>query len=352
MESTMRTDKMTLTDYEIQNSLAKLDHFLLQLDENINWDRVKKTLEPLDPSRKNVAGRDSYEPLKMFKVMLLQSWYDLSDPEMEFYLNTNLLFMSFCRFSISESKPDHSTICRWRNRFAESGMFDLIFSGIMTELQELGLEIRQGKMVDATLVKAHARPNRKVVVETEPTGDDEQTAIPTYEASEVVVKESCDPDANWVKKGKVCTYGYKAHTMTDSNGIVVCMDVTSANVHDTVMFPDLIEKAQLSEGDTVYADKGYHSEQNKKILERRKLTDQIMHKRKRNEPENETIVNRNKSISKRRYVVERTFGSLKRSYGWSRTRYIGLPKTTFYLQMRCLAFNIKRAMKLISLSPV
>jgi len=128
--------------------------------------------------------------------------------------------------------------------------------------------------------------------------------------------------------------------------------VTSANVHDTVMFPDLIEKAQLSEGDTVYADKGYHSEQNKKILERRKLTDQIMHKRKRNEPENETIVNRNKSISKRRYVVERTFGSLKRSYGWSRTRYIGLPKTTFYLQMRCLAFNIKRAIKLISLSPV
>ena len=94
----MRTDRITLTDHEIQNSLARLQHFLLQLDENINWDRVKKTLEPLDPSRKNVAGHDSYEPLKMFRIMLLQSWYDLSDPEMEFYLNTNLLFMSFCRF--------------------------------------------------------------------------------------------------------------------------------------------------------------------------------------------------------------------------------------------------------------
>ena len=114
-------------------------------------------------------------------------------------------------------------------------------------------------MVDATLVKAHARPNRKVIVETEPTGDEEQAETPTYEASEVVVKKFCDPDANWVKKGKVSTYGYKAHTMTDSNGIVVYMEVTSANVHDTVMFPDLIEKAQLSEGDTVYADKGYHA---------------------------------------------------------------------------------------------
>ena len=73
MEFSMRTDKMTLTDYEIQNSLAKLEHFLLQLDENINWHRIKKILEPLDPSRRNVAGRDSYEPLKMFKVMLIQS---------------------------------------------------------------------------------------------------------------------------------------------------------------------------------------------------------------------------------------------------------------------------------------
>jgi hypothetical protein len=76
----MRTVRMTLTDHEIQNRLARLQHFLLQLDENINWERVKKTLEPLDPSRKNVAGRDSYEPLKMFRIMLLQSWYDLSDP--------------------------------------------------------------------------------------------------------------------------------------------------------------------------------------------------------------------------------------------------------------------------------
>lgn len=106
MEMTMRTDKMTMTDYEIQSTLAKLDHFLLQLDANINWHRVQKTLEPLDPSRKNVAGRDSYDPLKMFKVTLVQSWYDWADPEMEFYLRTNLLFINFCQFSITESKLD------------------------------------------------------------------------------------------------------------------------------------------------------------------------------------------------------------------------------------------------------
>jgi IS5 family transposase len=248
MEFTMRTDKMTLTDYEIQNTLAKLDHFLLQLDENTNWHRVEKTLEPLDPSRKNVAGRDSYAPLKMFKVMLVQSWYDLSDPEMEFYLSTNLIFMTFCQFSITESKPDHSTICRWRNRFAESGLFDTIFKGIMDELHELGLEIKHGKMVDATLVTAHARPRKKTIIETEPTGDEEPSSIPTYEISEVVIEESLDPDARWIKKGKTSHYGYKAHAVVDSNGIVEELTVTTANVHDTVMFPELIDKAPLSEG--------------------------------------------------------------------------------------------------------
>lgn len=114
--------------------------------------------------------------------------------------------------------------------------------------------------------------------------------------------------------------------MVYSNGIVEGLSVTSANVHDTFMFPELFDKAPLSEGDTVYADKGYHSEKNKDILKQRKLKNQTMNKRKRNEPENAQISVRNKQISRRRYVVERTFGSLKRRYGWGRTRYISLPK--------------------------
>lgn len=154
----------------------------------------------------------------------------------------------------------------------------------MDELHDLGLEVKHGKMVDATLVTAHA--------------------------------------------------------LVDSNGIVEGLSVTPANVHNTVMFPALLDKSPLSDGDTVCADKGYHSEKNKELLKQRKLNDQIMHKRKRNEPENRQAIERNKRIAKRRYVVERTFGSLKQSYGWGRTRYIGLLKTTFYLQIRCLAFNI------------
>jgi IS5 family transposase len=349
----MRQHKMTMTDYDIQNRLSQIEHFLLEFKEMVNWDKVKKYLEPLDPQRTKVAGRDSYDPVKMFRVMLLQGWYDLSDPEMEFYLRTNLLFMNFCDFSITESTPDHSTISRWRDRLTKSGLYKTVFEGIMGEFHEMGLEVKKGKMVDATLITSQARPRKKVYIETEPTGDEAQSeeSTPTFEATDVTVEESVDQDAHWMKKGNQSTYGYKGHVLTDSNGIVENIIVTPANVHDTVRFPDLIFNTALEEGDIIHADKGYHSEANKELLRNNNLVDKIMHKRKRNEAEDDANKQRNKAISQHRYVIERTFGSLKRSYGWSRSRYLGLEKTTCYLYMRCLAYNIKRAMKILSLSP-
>ncbi len=114
--------------------------------------------------------------------------------------------------------------------------------------------------------------------------------------------------------------------LTDTNGIVESIIVTPANVHDTVIFPELIGKTPLEEGNVIHADKGYHSEANKELLRTDGLEDMIMHKRKRNKPENDTIKQRNKAVSQHRYVIERTFDSLKRSYGWSRSRYVGLEK--------------------------
>ncbi len=158
----MRQDKMTMTDYDIQNRLSQLEHFLLEFKEMVNWDKVRKYLEPLDPHRTKVTGGDSYDPVKMFRVLLLQGWYELSDPDMEFYLRTNLLFMNFCDFSITEGTPDHSTISRWRDRLTKSGLYKTVFEGIMGEFHEMGLEIRKGKMVDATLISSQARPRKKV----------------------------------------------------------------------------------------------------------------------------------------------------------------------------------------------
>lgn len=129
----------------------------------------------------------------------------------------------------------------------------------MGEFHEMGLEVKKGKMVDATLITSQARPRKKVYIETEPTGDEAQSeeSTPTFEATDVTVEESVDQDAHWMKKGNQSTYGYKGHVLTDSNGIVENIIVTPANVHDTVMFPDLIFNTALEEGDIIHADKGF-----------------------------------------------------------------------------------------------
>ncbi len=92
----MRRDKMTMTDYDIQNRLNQIEHFLLEFKEMVNWDKVKKYLEPLDPHRTKVAGRDSYDPVKMFRVMLLQGWYDLSDPDTNSLSNVQIKPFEIC----------------------------------------------------------------------------------------------------------------------------------------------------------------------------------------------------------------------------------------------------------------
>ncbi len=112
----------------------------------------------------------------------------------------------------------------------------------MGEFHEMGLEVKKGKMVDATLITSQARPRKKVYIETEPTGDEAQSeeSTPTFEATDVTVEESVDQDAHWMKKGNQSTYGYKGHVLTDSNGIVENIIVTPANHSPTLPSPDCL----------------------------------------------------------------------------------------------------------------
>ena len=97
--------------------------------------------------------------------------------------------------------PDHSTICRWRTRFSQKDVYNKLLDEINRQMGKHGIKITDGVIVDATLVESKARPRRKEIVETEPVGDDDIPGIPTYQATELSVEESRDPDARWVKKG-------------------------------------------------------------------------------------------------------------------------------------------------------
>ncbi len=284
----------------------------------------------------------------MFRIMLIKSWYGLSDYQMEEQLFYNTIFLWFCHLSLENPIPDHSTICRWRQRFSEKGIIEKLLEEINFQLSKHNITINKGVIVDATIVESKARHRRREIIETEPVGDEELTEQQTFQATELIVEESKDPDARWLKKGKKCVYGYKGHTVVDKTyGLVQKVAVTPANVYDGNMLNSLIDSTCLPEETEVLADKGYCSQANEDILKEKNLVSKIMRKKKKNQLKDTELIDYNYQISKDRYRIERSFGGLKKHYGWGRSIYVGLKKTSDYLILGALAFNLKRSIKIL-----
>jgi IS5 family transposase len=344
----MEKQLITLADQEISRRLASRKHFLKDIEELIDWERISKVLDEVEIKRTSVAGRDAYPAEVMFRIMLIQSWYKLSDYQMEEQLFYNNIFLWFSHLSLDNPVPDHSTISRWRSRFSSKGIYQTLLREINYQLANHSIRITEGVIVDATLVESHSRPRKKEIIETEPVGDEDLPDQTTYQATELTIEESKDPDARWLKKGKKSIYGYKSHTLVDEvHGLVQAVEVTAANVYDGHMLTPLLESIDLPEETEVLADKGYCSQQNEESLQDRNLVSKIMQKKKKNQEMTPEVRASNHSISKTRYRVERSFGALKKHFGWRRSIYVGLSKTADYLVMGAIAFNLKRSIQIL-----
>ncbi len=130
-------------------------------------------------------------------------------------------------------------------------------------------------------------------------------------------------------------------------GLVQKVAVTPANVYDGNMLNSLIDSTCLPEETEVLADKGYCSQANEDILKEKNLVSKIMRKKKKNQLKDTELIDYNYQISKDRYRIERSFGGLKKHYGWGRSIYMGLKKTSDYLILGALAFNLKRSIKIL-----
>jgi len=204
------------------------------------------------------------------------------------------------------------------------------------------LTISPHMIICATVSISSSRRPRKTI-EVSPVPANGQEESPSGDAG-AEISYSQDKDASWTVKGKMAYYGYKGHVVTDSrNGFVLCSHVTPAHYSDTREFKSLVRKVKLPEKSRVYADKGYASRDNRSFLKSMFCKDGIMSKGQRNHPLSLRSKKRNKLISKVRYIIERCFGTLKRTYGLSRTRYLGQAKVGLELFLASIAFNLKKA---------
>lgn len=285
------------------------------LSRLVDWTRFDALLSSIHAAQK---GEASYPPLMMFKVLLLQRWHGLSDPGMEAALSDSLSFMAFAGLSLRDATPDHTTIWRFRQELGKEGLLERLLAELNSQLESQRVVVKQGTLIDASIVSSAARRPRI----------DEGKISPV------------DPDARFGttnERGRYA-FGYKLHVAVDAgSGLVRGAKVTSANEQEIATAPQLLERA----AGTVYADRGYDSDGLRRELARRGLGNGVM-RRRRGRELSEAEIERNHQLSLKRRPVEALFGTMKRSYRMGRMRAFGLVRTTIDLVLFCIAFNLRR----------
>jgi transposase, IS5 family len=267
------------------------------------------------------VGRPSYGALVLFRCLLLQQWYRLSDPGLEEALSDRLSFRRFVGLALADPVPDHSTLSRFRSELVRRDLAEALLAELNRQLDQRGLIVKQGTLIDASLVEADCRRPRK----GEP------------------VEGRSDPDASWNAMPEKPLFGYKMHLARDQESAIVRRAVlTPAHVSDKVPFLDLVQGDER----IVYADKGYESRWYRERLGEQGIADGVMRcdfHRRRLTPEDHA---RNRAIGKLRAPVERSFALMKRWYGYTRVRYRTLARNALQLQLLCIAINLRRALVL------
>ena len=314
---------------------------LERLGEMIDWAAIARLLSAVHGSRYGAPG---YPAVAMFKALLLQQWHGLSDPGLEAALEDRLSFRRFCGFALDAQTPDHVTIHRFRETLRQHGLADRVFEDINRQIDGHGLILRQGTLIDASLIEAAVkRPKPPAEPATA-----EQTAGPSKPSGAAdagerppskLVKNPLDSDAAWAKKGGRRYFGYKVHVGVDQGSAIIRRQViTPANVNDTEPADLLI----CGDEAALYADQAYTSARRRAELRARGIKDRMMHRANKHHPLTPRQVQHNTAIGRRRAPVEQVFAKLKRIYGWSRVRYRGLARNAVHLALACTALNLKR----------
>lgn len=333
---------------------TKRNTFFTAMDQIIDWAVIEKELIKITKRGLCSRGQKAHNPLVLFKMQLVAIWYNLSDQRTEEMVYENLVVMDFCGLSLEDAVPDHSTLSRFRSELCEKKAYDRLLRKINKQLKSHKLILTNGHAkIDASLTESPYRPK----------------GSPTYEIAQDRQEEDRDPDqfekeqddqrlkklsslgmddqARWLKKGKKTIYGYKKHIATDDNGVILSVHSTPANEHDSKGLIPLIRKTPKSQRKQVFTDKGYRSQGNIEFLSSKGSSSRIMYKAYRNTPLTKREELANRLISKTRWVVERTFGSLKRWFGSGVTRLKGLTKVHGLHVIESIAHNLKRAPGLV-----
>lgn len=308
---------------------------LSKLNQVIDWELFRPTLESVfEKERKSNAGAKGFDRVMLFKCLILQSLYNLSDEALEFQILDRLSFTRFLGIEIGDKVPDATTIWRFREELSGAGVVEILFRQFDSFLRQNGFQARKGQIIDASIVSTPKQRNSREENKQIREGD-----VPHnwHEAK----KRQKDVDARWVKKNGRSFFGYKNHVGIDAkHKLIRSYTVTDAAVHDSQVFEELLDAENTSRD--VWADSAYRAEDTLTKLKQRGYREHLQRKGCRHRKLTQWEQQGNRTRAKIRARIEHVFGVQAQKSGNLLVRTIGIIRARAKIGLRNLAYNLDR----------
>lgn len=332
--------------FEEEDRLKKLTSQkdpLVKLHTMIKWDQFKPILTKVfKKEAKGAGGRPNFDYLMMFKILILQRYYNISDDQTEYQILDRLSFMRFLGLTINDRVPDSKTIWHFRESLVKAAVVEKLFDKFGKSLEKCGLIINEGKIVDASFVEIPRQRNTREENEQIKNGE-----VPKEWEENPNKLSQKDLDARWTKKNNTTYYGYKDHVKVDSKSkLIDKYAVTDASVHDSQVLEQLLENKDKEQ--KLYADSAYTGEDQEKVIAKKKMINKIHEKGYRNKELTKTQIRENKRKSKVRARVEHVFGFIENNMSGSYIRTIGKNRAEAIIGLINLTYNIFRGIQLLT----
>jgi len=310
----MRQRTLAEEGFEKFRKPTRREQFLDEMDQIIPWRDLCKVIKPFYPKPKG-AGRPPVGLERMLRIHFLQHWFNLSDPAVEEALYDSRSMRRFVGIDLGrEPAPDETTVCKFRHLLEAHNLGDQLFVLINEYLQENGLKVSTGTIVDATIIDAPSSTKNK--------------------------DKARDPEMHQTKKGNQWYFGMKGHIGVDSQSkLIHSVAATAANAHDSQLLGDLLHGNETR----VWGDSAYMGQGDTIREQAPNAKDFTNRKGSRNRPLSDEDKRKNRTKSKVRAKVEHPFLVLKRVFGFTKVRYRGLDKNATRLFVACGLVNLYMA---------
>lgn len=316
------------------NRLDQLGNPLVELDGRIDWNAFRSTLNRVHQKQsKGKAGAKPKDVVMMFKGLVIQNLYGLSDDQLEYQIEDRRSFQRFLGLSNHQRSPDAKTFWAFRNRLSALNLTEALFNQLSKQLNEAGYVARKGQIIDATIVPAPIQRNTR-----QENAEIKQGDIP--DDWDDHKQRQKDVDARWTKKNGKSHYGYKNHIDVDNeNKVIRHYEVTDASVHDSKVFEELLDADNSSAA--VWADSAYRSEEKERRLAELGYRSHVQRKGKRGTPLSPRALQGNHTRSKVRSRVEHVFGA-QSNLRRKAIRSIGIVRARTEIGMMNIVYNMRR----------